>query len=77
MKIKEAIDLFQFYQKSTDEKRTLQSYVSLLGRFGAQYGERSLRSIGSEDVFLFFRRHHGRPRKINPQAAIRPAEGLL
>jgi integrase/recombinase XerD len=53
MKTKEAIDLFQFYQKSTHKKRTLQSYVPLLGRFGAQYGERSLRSIGSEDVFHF------------------------
>lgn len=53
MKTKEAIDLFQFYQKSTHKKRTLQSYVPLLGRFGSQYGERSLRSVGSEDVFHF------------------------
>jgi integrase len=53
MKTKDAIDLFQFYQKTTHKKRTLQSYVPLLAGLGAQYGERSLRSIGSEDVFHF------------------------
>ena len=39
MKTKEAIDLFQSYQKSTHKKRTLQSYLPLLLRFGSQYGE--------------------------------------
>ncbi|HOD35577.1 MAG TPA: site-specific integrase [Syntrophales bacterium] len=53
MKTKEAIDLFQFYQKSTLRQRTLQSYTPLLGNFGSRYGERSLKSIGSEEVFHF------------------------
>ena len=53
MKTKEAIDLFQSYQKSTHKKRTLQSYLPLLLRFGSQYGERLLKTIGSEEVFHF------------------------
>ena len=53
MKTKAAIDLFQFHQKSTLKRRTLQSYIPLLGHFGSRYGERSLRSIGSEEVFHF------------------------
>jgi integrase/recombinase XerD len=53
MKTKDAIDLFQFYQKSNHKMKTLQSYLPLLERFGIQYGERFLKSIGSEDVFHF------------------------
>ncbi len=53
MKTKEAIDLFQSYQKSTHKKRTLQSYLPLLLRFGSQYGERLLKVIGPEEVFHF------------------------
>ena len=53
MKTKEAIDLFQSYQKSTHKKRTLQSYLPLLLRFGSQYGERLLKTIGPEEVFHF------------------------
>jgi len=55
MKTKEAIDLFQSYQKSTHKKRTQQSYLPLLLllRFGSQYGERLLKTIGPEEVFHF------------------------
>ena len=53
MKTKEAIDLFQSYQKSTHKKRTLQSYLPLLLRFGSQYGERLLKAIGPEEIFHF------------------------
>ena len=53
MKTKDAIDLFQFYQKSTLKQRTLQSYIPLLDNFGARHGERSLQSIGSDEVFHF------------------------
>ena len=56
MKTKEAIDLFQSYQKSTHKKRTLQSYLPLLLRFGSQYGERLLKTIGPEEVFHFLER---------------------
>jgi len=53
MKTKEAIDLFQSYQKSTHKKTTLQSYLPLILRFGSQYGERLLKTIGPEEVFHF------------------------
>jgi integrase/recombinase XerD len=53
MKTKDAIDLFQFYQKSNHKMRTLQSYLPLLESFRSQYGERALKSIGPEDVFHF------------------------
>lgn len=56
MKTKEAIDLFQSYQKSTHKKRTLQSYLPLLLRFGSQYGERLLKQSDPRRFFIFSRR---------------------
>ena len=53
MKTKEAVDLFQSYQKTTHKKRTLQSYLPLLQRFQFQFGERLLKTIGAEEVFHF------------------------
>jgi integrase/recombinase XerD len=43
----------QSYQKSTHKKRTLPGYLPLLLRFGSQYGERLLKTIGPEEVFHF------------------------
>jgi integrase len=53
MKTKEAVDLFQSYQKSTHKKRTQQSYLPLLQRFQLQFGERLLKTIGPEEIFHF------------------------
>jgi integrase len=53
MKTKEAIELFQSYQKSTHKQRTLQSYLPLLRSFSAQYGERPLKTFEPEEIFHF------------------------
>ena len=45
MKTKEAVDLFQSYQKTTHKKRTPQSYLPLLQRFQFQFGERLLKTV--------------------------------
>jgi len=42
MKVKEAITLFQYYQRSSYKERTIQSYLHLLKKFESFHGERPL-----------------------------------
>jgi hypothetical protein len=42
MKVKEAIILFQYYQRSKHKKRTTASYLHLLKKFESLYGDRAL-----------------------------------
>jgi integrase/recombinase XerD len=53
MKTKEAITLFQTYQRSSHRKRTLQSYLAMLNQFKALYGETVFENIGSDEVYRF------------------------
>jgi integrase/recombinase XerD len=53
MKTKEAITLFQTYQRSSHRKRTLQSYLPMLNQFKALYGETVFENLGSDEVFRF------------------------
>ena len=53
MKTKEAITLFQTYQRSSHRKRTLQSYLPRLNQFKALYGETVFENLGSDEVYRF------------------------
>jgi integrase len=53
MKTKEAISLFQTYQRSNHRKRTIQSYLPMLNQFKAQYGETEFENLGSDEVYRF------------------------
>ena len=53
MKTKEAITLFQYYQRSSHRKRTLQSYLPLLTQFGFQHGEQNFENITPDEVYGF------------------------
>ena len=53
MKTKEAISLFQTYQRSSHRKRTLQSYLPMLNQFKALYGETVFENLGSDEVYRF------------------------
>lgn len=53
MKTKEAITLFQYYQRSSHRKRTLQSYLPLLVQFKTQYGEKVFENITPDEVYSF------------------------
>jgi integrase/recombinase XerD len=53
MKTKEAITLFQTYQRSSHRKRTLQSYLPMLNQFKTLYGETVFENIGSDEVYRF------------------------
>ena len=53
MKTKEAITLFQTYQRSSHRKRTLQSYLPMLNQFKALYGETVFENLGSDEVYRF------------------------
>jgi len=53
MTIREAINLFQYYLQSNHKKRTIETYKFLLGRFEAEYADRPLDSISSDDIHQF------------------------
>jgi integrase/recombinase XerD len=53
MKTKEAISLFQTYQRSNHRERTLRSYLPLLNQLKAQHGEGVFENIGSDEVYRF------------------------
>ena len=53
MKTKEAISLFQTYQRSSHRKRTLQSYLPMLNQFKALSGETVFENLGSDEVYRF------------------------
>jgi integrase/recombinase XerD len=53
MKTKEAITLFQTYQRSSHRKRTLQSYLPMLSQFKALYGETVFENLGSDEIYRF------------------------
>jgi len=50
MKVKEAITLFQSYQRSNLKERTQRSYTYVLDGFGKLFGDRELQSIGAEEM---------------------------
>ena len=50
MKIQEAMSLFRYDQKSNLKQRTINSYKYLLCRFEAIYAERSIESIGPDEI---------------------------
>ncbi len=53
MAVKEAMTLFGYHQRSSLRARTVRSYLPLLQRFDAEFGERSFDSIGSDEIFQF------------------------
>jgi len=53
MTVKEAITLFKYYLQSNHRRRTIESYSYLLGRFEKIHAERSVDSLGSDEIFQF------------------------
>ncbi len=53
MKVKEAITLFQYYQRSNHKKRTTASYLHLLRKFENLYGERPFDSMEADEIYHF------------------------
>ena len=53
MKVREAITLFQYYQRSSYKERTIQSYLHLLKKFESLYGERPFDSMGVDEIYHF------------------------
>jgi site-specific recombinase XerD len=53
MKVKEAITLFQYYQRSNHKERTTASYLHLLKRSESLYGERPFDSVGADEIYHF------------------------
>jgi integrase len=53
MNVKEAIILFRYYQQSHQRKRTIDSYQTLLSAFERIYGDRSLDSLQSDEIYQF------------------------
>ena len=53
MKVKEAITLFQYYQRSSFKKRTIASYLYLLKKFESLYGERGFDSMEADEIYHF------------------------
>ena len=53
MKVKEAITLFQYYQRSSHKERTTASYLHLLKKFESLYGERPFDSIEPDEIYHF------------------------
>jgi site-specific recombinase XerD len=53
MNVKEAIILFRYYQQSHHRKRTIDSYQTLLSAFERIYGDRSLDSLQSDEIYQF------------------------
>lgn len=53
MNVNEAITLFRYYQQSHHRKRTIDSYQTLLSVFEHTYGNRSLESLQSDEIYQF------------------------
>ena len=53
MKVKEAITLFQYYQRSNHKKRTTASYLHLFKKFESLYAERPLDSMEADEIYHF------------------------
>ena len=53
MTVKEAIQLFQFHQRSSVRQRTINSHSYHLQRFRSQCGERQLESFTPGELFTF------------------------
>ena len=53
MKVKEAITLFQYYQRSNHKKRTTASYLHLLKKFESLYGELPFNSMEADEIYHF------------------------
>ncbi len=53
MNVKEAITSFRYYQQSHHRKRTIDSYQTLLSAFERIYGDRSLDSLQSDEIYQF------------------------
>jgi hypothetical protein len=53
MTIRKAIELFKDHQKVTLKSRTRTSYVRLLEKLQAQFSDREVDSITSEDISRF------------------------
>jgi hypothetical protein len=53
MTLKESITLFGYHQRSNQKPRTVKSYQPLLQRLGAEFGERTFDSTGSDEIFQF------------------------
>ena len=53
MNVKEAIILFRYYQQSHHRKRTIDCYQTLLSAFERIYGDRSLDSLQSDEIYQF------------------------
>jgi integrase len=63
MNVNEAITLFRYYQQSHHRKRTIDSYQTLLSIFEQTYGNRSLESLQSDEIYQFLENISGRSAK--------------
>jgi integrase len=53
MNVQEAVTLLRYYQQSHHRKRTIDSYQTLLSVFEHTYGNRSLESLQSDEIYQF------------------------
>jgi integrase/recombinase XerD len=53
MTVKEAITLFKYYLQANHRRRNIESYSYLFGRFEKIHSERSVDSLGSDEIFQF------------------------
>ena len=63
MNVNEAITLFRYYQQSHHRKRTIDSYQTLLSVFEHTYGNRSLESLQSDEIYQFLENIYARSAK--------------
>ena len=77
MNVKEAITLFRYYQQSHHRKRTIDSYQTLVGAFEQAYGNRSLESLQSDEIYQFLENFTEGVSQINEKVTLCPTEGIL
>jgi len=53
MTTEEAIRLFNNYLRSNHKQRTIDSYTYLLSRFENSFAERTLDSVGHDEIYSF------------------------
>ena len=63
MNVQEAVTLFRYYQQSHHRKRTIDSYQTLLSVFEHTYGNRSLESLQSDEIYQFLENIYARSAK--------------
>lgn len=50
---REVINLLQYYAQSNHRKKTIENYAYILSKFDAEYAERLLDSVCSDEIYRF------------------------